>query len=329
MPPPLAGLPEYYRNRAVLHVAQNNGMSIGFFNHLTHRICAVEKCLLLRRELNELLALLREVLPRHADALPQLRNLVLRCNGDGTELLLTLVGECQLSAAEDLAAALMRREPRLASVWVNTGPPLYGIYGGEWRRLAGAEQLNERIGPLRLRLSPASFLQVNCQLILPLYRLARDFAGISRHERAFDLYSGVGSIALYLAPDSERVCGIENYAPAVADAKENAVLNGIDNCRFIAGAAEDSLPQLAGSGERADVLVVDPPRAGCAKRVVDAIITMRPRRIVYVSCDPATLARDVRLLAAAGYQVTKVQPVDMFPRTPHVECVVLMSRVDK
>ena len=161
---------------------------------------------------------------------------------------------------------------------------------------------------------------------LVLYDMVRSFAGLDGSQSVLDLYSGVGSIALYLAASARRVTGVESYGPAVADALAAAALNGIDNCRFQEGRAEDILPGWAISGRRFDVAVLDPPRAGCDKRLLAALTRISPQHLVYVSCAPATLARDLRILCDQGYTIKKLQPIDMFPRTHHIETAILMTK---
>ena len=160
---------------------------------------------------------------------------------------------------------------------------------------------------------------------LVLYDLVRRFSGLDGSQSVLDLYCGVGSIALYLAPFAKRVVGVESYAPAVSDAMANTVLNGYDNCRFYCGRAEDVLSRWAANGYGFEVAVLDPPRAGCDKRLLDTLTEIAPPRLIYVSCNPATLARDLKILTEQDYQVEDLQPVDMFPRTHHLEVAVSLS----
>ena len=312
--------PLHYRNRAVLHY---DGTSLCFYNGRSHQPVPVTSCQLLRPELNDLLALVSDTLP--ASGLPELRGAALRCSADGQRLLLTFICHKRQGRLSAVAEELMRKQPKLISVWENDGPPVYSVYGEKWRLLAGAEKLRDQIGPVAVDLSPASFLQVNPGQTTALYDLVRGFAGLDGSQRVLDLYSGVGSIALYLAGSARQVWGVESYAPAAADAADNAALNGADNCRFETGRAEDILPRWAQQGRRFDMAVLDPPRAGCDKRLLDAVARMAPPRLVCVSCAPATLARDLPVLRSCGYAVEKLQPADMFPRTCHVETVCLLT----
>ena len=327
VPLPLASSsPNCYRNRANLHVERTDGLRVGFYNSGTHRLCELNRCLLLRPALQDLLSLLQEELPRYAEGLSSLRDLSIRCNGKEDQLQLTFVTGRPLPEVKRIAESLRLREPRLTSIWECSGPAVYGVYGKRWRHIDGLPYLEEELGSLRLQLSPASFLQVNLEQTLRLYDTVRDFAGLTGEESLLDLFSGVGSIALFLAAFAREVRAVESNEAAVSDAIRNARLNKIENCRFLCGAAEDVLPRLVANGLEVDVAVLDPPRAGCERRLLDAVVGAKPRRIVYVSCDAATLARDLRYLQELGYFLQRIQPVDMFSRTRHVETVCLLLR---
>ena len=174
-----------------------------------------------------------------------------------------------------------------------------------------------------------SFFQINNPQAEALYRKAVEYAGLTGDETVIDAYCGIGAISLFLAEKAGHVIGIESIKEAVEDAQRNAKDNGVKNVEFMVGEAEKVMPRLVGQGIIPDVVVVDPPRSGCDKALLDSIIEAEPSRVVYVSCNPATLARDSRILADGGYAIRQVQPVDMFPQTAHVETVVLMSRKDK
>jgi 23S rRNA (uracil1939-C5)-methyltransferase len=240
--------------------------------------------------------------------------------------MLTLVGVKERGELYKLAARLMEQEPRLVSVWANWGRPVYGIYGDTWRKLGGLDKLPDSLGAPRLLISPGAFTQINAAQAQSLYGRVAHYAALSGEEAVLDAYSGVGAIALRLAARAHTVVGLEEYAPAVADAQANAELNGLGNCRFLAGLVEEALPRLIEQGFAAQVAVVDPPRSGCAPSALQALAALKPRRLIYVSCDPATLARDARLLTELGYTPREAQPVDMFPHTGHVEAVMLLER---
>jgi 23S rRNA (uracil1939-C5)-methyltransferase len=200
------------------------------------------------------------------------------------------------------------------------------VHGGDVRILHGAPTIEEHLAGLRFRVSPLSFFQVNPHQTELLYAAAVEAAALTGRETAYDLYCGTGTISLFLARKAAHVVGIESVAPAVEDARANAAANGIGNVAFVCGEAESVVPERYARGERADVVVVDPPRRGCDARLLETLAGMAPDRIVYVSCDPATMARDVARLAPSGYRVVSVRPVDLFPWTTHIETVVLMTR---
>ena len=190
----------------------------------------------------------------------------------------------------------------------------------------GEEFLEEELGGLRLRISHAAFFQTNTAMAERLYGIARDFAQLTGRERVFDLFCGIGTIGLSLAPHAKEVWGVEIVESAVADAIANAELNGIENARFFAGDIRTAARPLVEQAGQPDVVVVDPPRAGLSQKIVRRIAEMESRRIIYVSCNPTTLAPNARQLVEAGWTLQRVQPVDMFPQTPHIECVALFSR---
>ena len=179
---------------------------------------------------------------------------------------------------------------------------------------------------MRVRVSPQAFFQTNTEMAERLYGVAVEYARLSGHDRAFDLYCGIGTIALMLAPRAGEVWGLEIVEEAVADAIANARLNEVTNARFFAGDVRLALRELVQTAGRPDLVVVDPPRAGLSQKVVRRIIEAGPRRVVYVSCNPTTLAPNAAQLTQAGYRLTRVRPVDMFPQTPHIECVALLER---
>ena len=197
--------------------------------------------------------------------------------------------------------------------------------GGVTEVVAGARKLQEELSGLRFSISPLAFFQTNTEMAERLYGAAVELAELSGRERVYDLFSGIGTIALAMAPSAGEVWGVELIEQAVADAMGNARLNGIDNARFYAGDVRTALRPLVEEAGQPDVLVVDPPRAGLSQKVVRRMIETGARRVVYVSCTPTTLAPNARQLADAGYTLDRVRPVDMFPQTPHIECVARLS----
>ncbi len=192
----------------------------------------------------------------------------------------------------------------------------------------GEEYLRERLGELDLRVSSGAFLQTNTETAERLYAAAREFAGLGSGERLFDLYCGIGTIGLSMAADAGEVWGVESVADAIVDAEANADLNGISNARFRAGDARLGIRPLIEEAGKPDVVVIDPPRAGLSAKIVRRVLECDAKRIVYVSCNPTTMAPNARQMVDAGYRLTRVRPVDMFPQTPHIECVALLERGD-
>ena len=198
--------------------------------------------------------------------------------------------------------------------------------GGETVLLSGTPKLREQVGGLEFLISPEAFFQTNTEMAERLYEVAADMAALRGHERVFDLYCGIGTIGLSLAARAREVVGVEIVEPAVADAIENARLNDVLNARFYAGDIRLAMRDLVEEAGRPDVAVVDPPRAGLSQKVVRRILEAQPSRIVYVSCNPTTLAPNAAQMVEAGYRLSRVRPVDMFPQTPHIESVALLER---
>jgi 23S rRNA (uracil1939-C5)-methyltransferase len=210
--------------------------------------------------------------------------------------------------------------------WTQTADLGESTYGGETALLSGAPQLVERLGGLDFLISPEAFFQTNTEMAERLYALAIEYAGLRGHERVFDLYCGIGTIALSLAVRAREIIGVEIVEPAVADALENARINEIGNARFYAGDIRLAMRDLVEREGRPDLVVVDPPRAGLSQKVVRRVLEAEANRVVYVSCNPTTLAPNARQMADAGFALRTVRPVDMFPQTPHIECVALLER---
>jgi len=256
-----------------------------------------------------------------------LRNLVVREGRRTGELQARLVTSPGDFRASDFAAELDGADGVL---WTRAAGVAETTRDGETELLAGSDFLDEEIrvfgAALRLRVSPEAFFQVHTEQAERLYALAAELAGLRGTERVFDLYSGIGTIALCLALRAREVVGIESVEPAVADAIENARSNEIDNARFFAGDVRTALRPLVEEAGRPDVLVVDPPRAGLSQKIVRRVLETGAPRIVYVSCNPTTLAPNARQMTDAGYRLSAVRPVDMFPQTPHIECVALLER---
>ncbi|MFN2617267.1 MAG: 23S rRNA (uracil(1939)-C(5))-methyltransferase RlmD [Thermoleophilaceae bacterium] len=251
-----------------------------------------------------------------------LRNLVVR-EGRRTG---SLQARIVTSPGQLDAAGLAATVPADSLLWTRADSVAETTHGGETEVVAGSEWLEEELSGLRFRISPDAFFQTNTEMAERLYGLARDLAGLSGRERVLDLYCGIGTIALVLALDAGEVWGVELVERAVADAIGNARLNGVDNAQFFAGDVRTAMRPLLERSGRPDVVVVDPPRAGLSSKIVRRLLEAQAGRIVYVSCNPTTLAPNARELVDAGYALRTVRPVDMFPQTPHIECVALFER---
>jgi 23S rRNA (uracil1939-C5)-methyltransferase len=221
--------------------------------------------------------------------------------------------------------ALIDAVPCDGLYWTQTAGLGESTQGGETVLLSGTPQLQERLGELDFLISPEAFFQTNTEMAERLYGLAVEMAQLRGHERVFDLYCGIGTIALTLAARAREVIGVEIAEPAVADAIENARLNEVTNASFYAGDIRLAMRELVERAGRPDVVVIDPPRAGLSQKVVRRVVEAAPKRIVYVSCNPTTLAPNAAQLVEAGYRLTRVRPVDLFPQTPHIECVALLE----
>ncbi len=263
-----------------------------------------------------------------ADGRARLRNLVVREGRHSGRLQVRVVtSEGELEAGSLAAALSVGLGDSLCGVlWSRSGSLAETTAGGETELVWGEAKLPERLGELDLQISAEAFFQTNTEMAERLYRLVVEFAALEGWERVYDLYSGIGSIALTLAPRAGELWGIELIEEAVADAIAGARANGVTKANFFAGDVRLALPELLQRAGRPDVLVVDPPRAGLSKKVVHRIIDASPKRIVYVSCNPTTLAPNAAELVEAGWTLRKVAPVDMFPQTHHIECVALLER---
>jgi 23S rRNA (uracil1939-C5)-methyltransferase len=334
---PVIGMddPWRYRNKTALPVGGEKGApQIGFYAPRSHRIIDIDGCLIAKKESDEVSAILRrwmekfEVEPYHEETRTGLiRHVMSRVSRSGQVMAVVVAAAASLPHERELIAMLRAGVPGLCSLYLNInrrGDNV--ILGSESRLLYGEERLQDTLCGLKYALSPQSFFQVNPVQTEKLYQTAVDFAGLTGKELVADLYCGAGTISLLLARRAKKVVGIEIVPQAIRDAEENARVNGVSNAAFHAAAAEALLPQMVAQGLRPDVIVLDPPRKGCEEPVLRAIAQAAPRRVVYVSCDPATLARDAKLLCAMGYQADQCQPVDMFCWTGHVETVVLLSK---
>jgi 23S rRNA (uracil1939-C5)-methyltransferase len=270
---------------------------------------------------------------RHRESIasggPLLRNLVVREGRHGGKLQVRLVttdGELDVPALAGALVAELDEETISGVLWTRSSSLAETTMGGETELVWGDAELPERLGALDLRISSEAFFQTNTEMAEVLYGIIAGYAALEGWERVYDLYGGIGTIALTLAPRAGELWGIEIVEQAVADAIAAAKRNEVTNAHFFAGDARLALPELIERAGKPDLVVVDPPRAGLSQKVVRRIVEASPKRIVYVSCNPTTLAPNAAQLVEAGWRLVKVRPVDMFPQTPHIECVALLER---
>lgn len=339
--------PWRYRNKAQFPVG---GAAVGFYQAKSHQVVNCDECLIQSQPAEKLAQALKQYMktdhvPAYDEKTGQglIRHLIVKTAFGTGEVMAVLVingkglpnGEKLVYMMDDAVSELgpdpvTGTEYSLESVILNINKKKTSeILGENCITLAGKPTILERAGRLNFEISPLSFYQVNPTQMIKLYDKAMEYAGLTGTETVLDLYCGVGTIGLYCASKAQKVIGIESVKSAVLDANRNAVINGIVNAEFICGKVEAELPKLLEEGIKADVVILDPPRAGCDPALLDAVAEAKPDRIVYVSCDPATLARDVKILGEKGYRFAEAQPVDMFPMTAHCENVVLIEKVGK
>lgn len=327
--------PLRYRNKVQFPVAQEKrGLAVGYYRARSHDVLDVDDCLLqpeavttLRRAFKGWMERYR--VPAYDEGTCQglIRHLYVRTNQASEALCCVVANGTRLPHAPELVQSLRQAAPTLAGLVLNTNTKDTNvILGPNYRTIWGRDFLEERLCGMTFRLSVPSFFQINRAQTERLYAQALEFAGLTGQETVLDLYCGIGTISLALAQRAGQVIGAEIVPEAVQDAQANAARNQVDNARFLCGDAGEAAFQLAAEGVRPQVICVDPPRKGLAPEVPEILASMSPERIVYVSCDPATLARDVKRFGELGYPAVKAQAVDLFPRTAHVETVVLLGR---
>ncbi len=328
--------PFHYRNKAQFPVGKSKDGRIitGFYAGRTHSIIENRDCALgVTRNKEVLDRVIAHMEKFHIQPYDEntgkglVRHVLIRYGFFTDEMMVCLIINGEKLPGEEALVKSLRQIPETVSVMVNVNKKRNNVILGEKVRLLwGQPYITDKIGEISYQISPLSFFQVNPYQTGRLYGKALEYAQLSGNETVWDLYCGIGTISLFLAQKAKMVRGVEIIPAAIENAKENARLNGFDNTEFFVGKAEEVLPeQFARTGERADVIVVDPPRKGCDETLLSTIIKMQPDRVVYVSCDSATLARDLKYLCERGYELKKVCPVDMFPNTVSVETVVLLS----
>ncbi len=331
--------PYRYRNKAQFPVGIKDGkVVIGFYAPRSHEIIDTPSCLIQ----DEVSDTVMEVIKRWVEGSDisvydeqtgkgLIRHIMVRKAFRTGEIMVVIVTNgYEIPFKELLIDMLNEKIKNLKTIVQNINRENTNVVlGVDNKTLYGSGIITDYIGDLKFQISPLSFFQVNPVQTEVLYNKALEYAGLSGNETVIDAYCGAGTISLFLAQKAKKVYGVEIVEPAIIDAKKNAKDNNVGNVEFIVGKSEEVIPELYSWGIKADVIVVDPPRKGCDEELLRTIVSMKPERVVYVSCDPGTLARDLNYLENNGYKTLEIQPVDMFPITAHVECVVLMSKVEK
>ncbi|OEH93382.1 23S rRNA (uracil(1939)-C(5))-methyltransferase RlmD [Bacillus solimangrovi] len=336
---PVIGMDEpwNYRNKAQVPVGERNRKLIaGFYQKRSHYIIDMESCMI-QQEANDIII---QSVKRIAERLGiraydekshrgTLRHIMTRTSHSKNEVMLVLITKNeQIPHKNKLIDMIKSTFPQVVSIVQNVNPKQTNvIFGNETKLLWGEEYLFDTIGDVKFAISARSFYQVNPIQTKVLYNKALEYAQLTGEETVIDAYCGIGTISLFLAQKAKKVYGVEIIPEAIEDAERNAKLNNIENVQFATGEAETVIPKWFEEGVRPDVIVVDPPRKGCEESLLQTILEMKPKRIVYVSCSPATLARDLKILEEGDYQTKEIQPVDMFPQTMHCEAVAMIDLI--
>ncbi|MBQ8326900.1 MAG: 23S rRNA (uracil(1939)-C(5))-methyltransferase RlmD [Lachnospiraceae bacterium] len=337
---PIVGMeePYHYRNKAQYPVGydRDGNLITGFYAGRTHSIIANTNCALGVPGNEEILQLILAYMKsNHVSAYREetgeglVRHILIRTGFKTGQIMVCMIVNGKGLPNEQALIDALIKIPGMTSISINTNTENTNvIMGKSTRTLWGTSYIEDKIRDITFRISPQSFYQVNPVQTEKLYGLALEYAGLTGKENVWDLYCGIGTISLFLATKAKKVYGVEIVPQAIEDAKENARINGITNAEFYVGKAEEVLPEQYEKNQvYAEVIVVDPPRKGCDEVCLSTMLKMQPERIVYVSCDSATLARDLKILCEGGYELKKVRPVDQFGHTTHVETVCLLSKL--
>ncbi len=334
---PIIGMvePFRYRNKGLYPIRDVKGqVVIGFYKKGSHTLVDVENCLLQHEGHAKIIKAVKHFIEENDLTCYNekseegfVRHLLIRNNEKGQYLVALVVTSKNIPDAHGLVQGLLDTGLDVKSIYINIHKEKGNkALGHKNLRIYGDTTLKEELDGITYAVSPLSFFQVNTQQTKVLYSKVKEYAALQPEESVFDLYSGLGSISLLLAKDAKWVYGNEVLTDAIRDANTNAEANGITNVSFHEGPAEVVFKRLVSDGHKAQLVVVDPPRKGCEKEVLDTLLTLSPERIIYVSCKPSTLARDLKILCEKDYIITKVQPIDLFPHSMHVEAIILMTR---
>lgn len=329
--------PFRYRNKAQFPIQKKDNMPvIGFYKKKSHDLISTDECIIQHEVNDKIIKIIKTYIRAYNVSIYDekthkglLRHLVTKVGFTTGEVMIVLVANGKkLPYLKELASVLKENIPGFKTLVVNVNTQKTNVILGKENIVAyGDGMIRDYIGELVFEISPLSFFQVNPLQTEVLYNKALEYANLGENDTVFDIYCGIGTISLFLAQKAKKVYGIEIVEDAIKDAKRNAKINNMDNVEFYVGKAEEVVPKMYKEGKRANVVVVDPPRKGCDEKVLDTIVSMEPDRVVYVSCNPSTLARDLAYLNERGYKCHEIQPVDMFPHSVHVENVAWLSRV--
>ena len=330
--------PFRYRNKAQFPIQKKDNMPvIGFYKKKSHDLISTDECIIQHEVNDKIIKIIKTYIRAYNVSIYDekthkglLRHLVTKVGFTTGEVMIVLVANGKkLPYLKELASVLKENIPGFKTLVVNVNTQKTNVILGKENIVAyGDGMIRDYIGELVFEISPLSFFQVNPLQTEVLYNKALEYANLGENDTVFDIYCGIGTISLFLAQKAKKVYGIEIVEDAIKDAKRNAKINNMDNVEFYVGKAEEVVPKMYQEGKRANVVVVDPPRKGCDEKVLDTIISMQPDRVVYVSCNPSTLARDLAYLNERGYKCHEIQPVDMFPHSVHVENVAWLSKAD-
>lgn len=330
--------PLRYRNKVQFPVGvKDDDMVIGFYKKMTHEIIPTDYCLIQHENSDKIIKIIKEIIKKYKIEIYNekthkgiLRHIMVRSSFAFDEIMVVLVCKSMPNNIEGIKNDLIKKLPNLESLYVNINDKKTNVILGDKDILLwGNSTIKDKIDNLLFEISPRSFFQVNSIQTEKLYNQVVRFLKQVGGEIVFDAYSGIGTISMFVAPFCKKVYSIEIVKEAVEDAKMSAKRNNISNIEFICNNAEKEVPNLIKRGILPDVVILDPPRAGCERELLDTLVFSKIKNIIYVSCNPSTLARDAQILFQAGYEIVEVQPVDMFSQTYHVECVTLMSKVEK
>ncbi len=326
--------PYYYRNKAQFPVKKGkNGIDIGFYSLRSHDIVDIECCEIQHKNNEKVLKIVKDFINKYNISVYDevchkglIRHVLTKTGFTTNDFMVCIIINGKSLPKSEFLVKELKKIDGLKSVILNINTEKTNVILGErCKTIYGNPYITDYIGDIKFEISALSFFQVNPVQTYKLYSKVVEFAEFTGNENVLDIYCGLGSISLFIAKYVKSVFGVEIVEQAIEDAKRNAKLNNIQNAKFKAGKAEEVIPEIYEEGFTADIVILDPPRKGCEKNVIQTVVNMKPKKIVYVSCDPSTLARDLKDFLQCGYRLENVQPVDMFPSTVHVETIVLLT----